>query len=80
MCYYDASFLVMLLGSLSLLVVPYRGIECVSTSSSDVAICSDRDAAGDPVSWVSGNPICGFALWKRFASRAGEANTEDYTT
>ena len=55
-------------------------IKCVPTSSSDVAICSDGDAAGDPVSWVCGNPICGLTLWRRFASRAGEANTEDYTT
>ena len=55
-------------------------IKCVPTSSSDVTICSDGDAAGDPVGWVCGNPICGFSLWRRLASRAREANTEDYMT
>ena len=56
-------------------------IKCVPTSSSDVVICSDGDTAGDPVSWVCGNPItCGLTLRRRFASRVREANTEDYTT
>ena len=54
--------------------------ECVPTSSSDVASCSVGDAAGDPISWVCGNPICGLSPWRRFASRAGEANIENYMT